>query len=484
MVHYADAKAGNRGMVTRLLFFVFVMLFAGCATASARDSLSASLINPDKLQYPELRFVIPRAERITFDNGMIIYFMENHEVPLVTVSSVIRSGTVYDPVGKEGLAELTASVMRTGGTADMTGTMVDEELEYLAATVHVSMNRESCTASLSVLKKDLDAGFRIFSRIVMAPAFEDDRLKLAKDLKIEELKRIADDPQKLAFREFNRILYRNNARGRLPTPASVKSILREDLVSFHRRFFYPDNMMLAISGDITKDEAMNIIHQYLDNWPSKGERIPNAEAPTKLKGHVYFLSKDVPQAVIIYGHLAPAENNNDYYPFEILDFIVGSGGFKSRIFQEVRNNRGLAYSTGSFYYGRSDYGVFGAYAMTKSESAAASLSLIRSIIAEVKKDGVRDDEFERAKRSIINRFIFSFLSADQISYQQLMSEYDHLPDDYLRKFRERITAVRLDQVNNVAGRYLLGDDAILFVLGEEKIFNELHSLFGDVQRID
>jgi predicted Zn-dependent peptidase len=415
---------------------------------------------------------------------MILYFMEDHEVPLVTISSVIRSGSVYDPVGKEGLAELTARVMRTGGTSEMTGSAVDEELEFLAAMVGVSMSRESGTASLSVLKKDLDAGLRIFSRILTAPVFEEDRLKLAKALKAEELKRIADDPQRLAFREFNRILYRNNARGRLPTPMSVKNIQREDLVSFHKRFFFPGNIMLSITGDITRDEAMSKIKQYLGDWRSPGERITDAEQPTKQKGHVYFLSKDVPQAVIIYGHLAPAGNTDDYYPFEVLDFIVGGGGFNSRVFQEVRNNRGLAYSTGSFYHGRSDYGVFGAYAMTKSESAADSLSLIRSILAEVKKSGVTSDEIERAKKSIINRFIFSFLSADQISFQQLMSEYDRLPDDYLVKFRDKIKNVRSGQLKEVAGNYLLGDDAVFFVLGEEKIFNQLLSQFGDIQRIE
>jgi predicted Zn-dependent peptidase len=229
---------------------------------------------------------------------------------------------------------------------------------------------------------------------------------------------------------------------------------------------------------------MDKIRQYLGNWRSQGKPLPHVDPPTRQKGGVYFLSKDVPQAVIVYGHLAPSEKDNDYYPFEILDFIVGSGGFKSRIFQEVRNDRGLAYSTGSFYYGRSDYGVFGAYALTKSESAAASLSLIRSILTEVKNDGVRSDEFERAKKSIINRFIFSFLSVDQISYQQLMSEYDRLPDDYLARFRERIQNVRGEQLKEVSAHYLMRDDAVFLVLGEEKIFDQLRSLYGNVSRID
>ena len=484
MMHGSEARIFQRAMIFRLFLIVCVFLIADVVTASARDPLPSSLINPDKLRYPELRFVIPKAEKIIMDNGLTVYFMEDHEVPLVTLSSVVRSGSVYDPPGKEGLAELTARVMRTGGTAEMTGSMVDDELEFLAAALNVIMDRESGAASLSIMKKDLDIGLKIFSQILMTPAFEDDRLKLAKNLKIEALKRIADDPQKLAFREFNRLLYRNNARGRLPTQASVQTIQRDDLVSFHKQFFSPGNIMLAITGDITRDEAMNKIRQYLGSWRSHGKPVADIDPPTKQKGRVYFLPKSVPQAVIIYGHLAPAENDMDHYPFEILNFIIGSGGFKSRIFQEVRNNRGLAYSTGSFYHGRRDYGVFGAYAMTKSESAVDSLSVINSILADVKKDGVTDDEIGRAKKSIINSFIFSFLSADQIAYQQLMSEYNRLPDDYLEKFRERINVAHSNQLKKAAAKYLLGDDAVIFVLGEEKIFDQLRSTFGDVQRIE
>lgn len=478
----------GRNCVRRILACLFLALClvppAAHPAFSAAESPSAASANPDMLRYPELRFDPPRAERIPLDNGMIVYFMEDHEVPLVTLSCVIRTGSFYDPVGKEGLAELTARVMRTGGTPDMAASTVDEELEFLAATIAVSMNRESGTAALSVLKKDLDAGLKIFSRILTAPAFEPGRLTLAKDLKLEELKRIADDPQMLAFREFNRVLYRNNPRGRLPTPASIRRIERDDLISFHKRFFFPGNVILSLTGDITRDEAIAKIRQYLGDWSVPGERVPDAEPPVRQEGRVYFLGKDVPQAIIICGHLAPAENTDEYYPFEILDFIVGGGGFKSRIFQEVRNERGLAYSTGSFYHGRSNYGVFGAYAMTKSESAAESLSLIRSILAEVKKNGVNDEELERAKRSIINRFIFSFLSADQISFQQVMTEYDRLPGDYILRYRERIKNVRADQVKKVAATALLGDDTIYFVLGEEKLFDQLRAVFGDVQRVE
>ncbi len=154
---------------------------------------------------------------MVLDNGIILYVFEDHELPLLNISTVIRTGSNYDPVGKEGLAELTATVMRTGGTNSMSGSAIDEALDFFAGSITVSMNRDSGLINLSVLKKDLDEGLNIFTQILTNPAFEENKIRLAKDLKIEELRRIADDPQKLAFREFKRLLYDNNPAGRFPS---------------------------------------------------------------------------------------------------------------------------------------------------------------------------------------------------------------------------------------------------------------------------
>ena len=458
------------------------LLYSTIAPATERGHVP--LPKPDELKYQPIDFAPPRAERLLLENGIILYVFEDHELPLLNISAVIRTGSNYDPLGKEGLAELTGKVMRTGGTNALTGDALDEALDFFAGSLHVSMNRDSASINLSILKNDLDEGLDIFSQIITKPAFEENKLKLSKNLLIEELRRIADDPKKLAFREFKRVLYRNNPAGRFPSTISVNNIKRDDLIDFHRRFFYPENIMISITGDISKEQATVKVKQYLGSWIASKKYNFVPPIPAKQKGRIYFLAKDTPQSIIICASLAPGKKDIDTYPFEVLDFIVGSGGFKSRIFQEIRNSRGLAYSTGSFYTVRSDYGVFGAYAITKSASTATVLSLLRSIVDDAKTKSVDNKELAWATKSINNNFIFSFQSADQIAHQQLMIEYDRLPPDYLATYRDKIAKVQPEELKKVANKYLSADETVTFILGNENAYNQILATFKEVSRIE
>ena len=418
------------------------------------------------------------------DNGIVLYVLEDHEIPLVNISVVIGTGSVDDPVGKEGLAELTGDVMRTGGTMSLSGDAVDDALEFSACALGVSINRDWGSADLSVLKKDMDMGLKILSDMIQHPAFEENKLNIAKALKIEELRRIADNPQKLAFREFNRLIYRNNPRGRLPSIPSVENIKRDDLLQFHKRFFYPANIMMSITGDITRDEAVIKIKEYFNDWRVPGIGKIVIPVPEKQIGLIYFLSKNTPQSIIVHGNMAPAKKDKDNFAFETLNFMLGSGGFRSRIFHEIRTTRGLAYSTGSFYKAKSDYGIFGAYAITSSESTATVISLIRSIIGDASKNTFKKNELDWAKKSINNSFIFSFHSAHQIAVQQMMAEYEKLPEDYMASFRDNIGKVQALDVQNVAEKYLVLGNAVVLVLGNEKIYQSLKSEFGNIQKVE
>lgn len=460
-----------------ILLILFVSVSGACATKPA------PLINPDDIRCQPLTFAPPKAERVELKNGMILYILEDHEIPLVNISAVIRTGSIYDPEGKEGLAEITGNVMRTGGTKKMTGDEIDETLEYFAGSISVSIGTESGSANLRVLKKDMDAGLDIFSDIIMNPAFDKSKLKTAKNLKIEALRRVLDEPQKVAFREFKSLIYTGNPRGRLPSIESVEKITRGDLVRFHKRFFYPGNIMLAVTGDITRDEAISKINRYLGAWNKKGkiEKIPYPKV--KQEGSINYICKKVPQSTIIMGYLTPGKNNPDFYPLTVLDFILGSGGFRSRIMHEVRSNLGLAYSTGSFYRGRSEYGVLAAYAVTKSSTTVKVLSLISSIIDDVRNNEVAEKELLWCKKSINNRLIFTFDSTDQIAFQQMMIEYNNLPEDYLATYRKRIEKVTAEDLKRVAKKYLSRNQATILVVGNEKDFDKPLSTFGKVNKI-
>ena len=251
---------------------------------------------------------------------MILYHYEDHELPLVKVTALVRTGSVYDPEGKEGLAELTGQVMREGGTRTMKSAEIDETLERLAIDLEASLGSESGTIGMSVLKKDLDAGLNIFSRIIREPAFEEAKTALAVNLKLEDIRRIADNPQRFAFREFNRLIYRNHPRGRLASLASVKTIRREDLLKFHGKIFPPGNIMIAVSGDITKDEAVEKIKRIFGSW--RQEDPPVADPPPVPRQHrgIYFIAKNTPQSVVLIGQRAPARLSEEAYPFSAFRF--------------------------------------------------------------------------------------------------------------------------------------------------------------------
>jgi len=462
-----------------ILSLSLILVVNGIASAASPTALP----DPNRIRYKPLSFDPPRAERLRLENGLLLYILPDKELPLVKIKVVVRTGSMYDPAGREGVAELTAAMMGTGGIAGMSGDAVDETLESIAATFHASVNRDSGVFSFSILKKDLDRGFALFSRILTQPSFEELKLTLAKDLKLEELRRIMDDPQKLAFREFGRLMHEGTPRGRLTTSASIRAIQRDDLLACHKFFYHPENVMISISGDIEIPEAKALIGRYLGGWRSSERRPETPPLPRQQNGGIYFLTKDVPQSIAIFGWLAPAKKDAQFYPFEVLDFLVGSGGFRSRIFQEIRTNLGLAYSTGSFYNAKGDYGLFGAYALTKSASTVQVISRIKEILREMGQKPVSPEELEGAKKAIQNSFIFSFTSAEKIASQQLMIAYEDLSEDHLLTYRSRIEKVTAADVRDMAIR-LDPERAILLIVGNDDVYREIASKFGNVTRVE
>lgn len=461
-----------------------LLMGAGYASADQADGpKDPAWTDPDRLAYEEIRFSPPKPERIVLENGLTVYFLEDRELPLVNVSFVVGAGSVFEPPGKEGLAEMTGDVMRTGGAGKLTGDKVDEELDYLAAPISINLGMEYGTGSLAVLKKDLARAFRIFADILRAPAFEEEKLEQQKKLKIEELRRVFDKPQRLAFREFKRALYAGNPRGRLPEIATIEAIEREDLVAFHKTHVFPRNLRLAVTGDITKEEALELIGRHLGDWDDEGDfgtvPLPKPQEDSPL----YFYAKKVPQSTVIIGTIGPGKESPDFYPFTVLDHLLGSGGFRSRIFQEVRSNRGLAYSAGSFYDGRQGYGSFGAYAMTKPESTGQVLGLIEGILKDARESRVSAQDLHLAKRSIVNSYIFSFTSSHMIALQHMMLEFQGLPTKFLTEYPARIDAVSREDVLKVAEKVLDPNRRTVFVLGDDSKFDEPLKSFGTVKRL-
>lgn len=451
---------------------MLIPLIFSALTACSGILNGRGLADPSDLEFKSIRFSPPEPERVVLKNGMVVYLLEDHELPLINMSALIRTGSVYEPPDLAGLAALTGTVMRTGGTNKTSSDEIDQKLDLIGAALNVSIAGERGSASLSVLKKDFDIGLDILSQVMMEPAFEAEKLAIAKDNLCQSLRRIKENPQSLAFREFRKLLYNGNPRGNLPTIASVNKITRSELQNFHNMFFHPNRILIAISGDFSRNDMLAKINKYFAGWTSTDRKIPTVSVPEQIvQASFNHLQDDIPQTTIVMGHLAPQKSHSDYFSFQVLNYILGGGGFSSRLMAEIRSARGLAYSVGSFYRADIDYGVFGAYCMTKTTSTHQALALIFDIIKNLKQGGVSIAELDWAKESLLNSFIFSYSSSFQIVAQQRSLEYDNLPPDFLQKTPDKIKAVTIEDLKRVAGLYLHPSRMLVLTVGDRDKFD-------------
>ena len=466
------------------LFYLLSGLFVALLTCScALQSGKQLLRKPETFTFKPLQFKVPAPARVVLDNGMVLYLLEDHELPLIEISALIRTGSIYESPGYAGLASLTGEVMRSGGTETMSPEEIDETLEYIDAQIAVSIETESGSASLSVMKKDFDRGFDLFARILRSPGFAAERLAIAKEQKIAALRQTDDNPQSLAFRQFKKLLYRGNPRGNLPTVDSLQRIERSDVQRFYRTFFHPNRIILGISGDFSSADMLAKIKRSFGDWQAVAAPLPAIAAPQSNTGlSLSYLKKKVPQSTIILGNLAPKKQDPDYYAFEVVNYILGGGGFSSLLTSEIRSNRGLAYSVGSFYRADVDYGVFGSYCMTKSASTYQALELMFDIMKRMHNADLAS-QLKQAKESLINSFIFSYTSSAQMVAQTMSLEYDHLPPDFLAHYPSHIEKITLEDVKRAACNYLHPEQSIVLVVGNGEALDKSLARFGPVREI-
>jgi zinc protease len=474
-------KTAHPGFFRPLFAFLSLSIVLASPTFAQEDEL---LKHPRDMKFLPLSFRPAKPVRTVLSNGMVVFLLENAELPLIRLSALIRSGSIYEPADKKGLAKLTAKVLRTGGARGRSSRSINEDLEWLAADIEFSMARESGSASLFARKADFPRVLAIFADLLKNPAFDPAQVDLAKKQEIEAIRRSNDNPEEVAFREFRRFLYSDNPRGWSPTIETVERIQREDLIAFHRKFFQPHNILLGISGDFHQSEMVSQLEAAFRDWGSSLLEFPLIPLPVPAdQKRIYSVPKNLPQSTIVLGHLSIPANHPDHFPLIVLNFILGGGGFNSRLMREIRSNRGLAYAVGSFYHGRVGYGVLGAYCQTKSSSTHQAIALLYEMIDGLRKNGVTPEELQWAKNSLIHQFIFSFASSADIVNQRMRLEYDGLPEAYLDNYQERMAAVTREDLERVAQKHLHPDQAVLVVVGKEENFDQPLSSFGPVQRV-
>jgi predicted Zn-dependent peptidase len=403
------------------------------------------------------------------------------------ISARIRTGSIYEPEDKIGLASITGTVMRTGGTTTKTGDEIDELLEQIAASVETGIGLNSGSASMSVLKEDIDTGLSILADVLMNPAFRQDKIELAKINHRSSIARRNDNPGAIASREFDKLIYGpQSVYARHTEYATIDKISRDDLVAFHKKFYHPNNIMMGIWGDFDSDQMIDKIKTAFKDWQTaRTDLISVPQVNYNFESTVNLIRKDdINQSNIYLGHIGGLRSDPDYFALILMNRILGSS-FTSRLFKNVRSRQGLAYSVFGNYSANYDHpGIFYVGCQTASEN---TVKAIRSMIREVEKmteELVTDEEIAIAKESFLNSFVFNFDSKGEIVRRLMTYEYFGYPPDFLQKTKTNAEKVTKEDILRVAKKHLKADKVQILTVGRPDDFDEPLSVLGNLNEID
>lgn len=460
-------------------------------TPAAHAQAPTPAERPEELSFPPLpEFDIPEPRRVELDNGMVVLLLEDHELPLVRATALVRTGDRLEPADAVGLAEVTGTVLRTGGTERMAPDELDDFLENRAASIESSVGEDQGRVTMSSLRDDFPAVFRVFADVLQRPAFAPDRIEVALNQARSGVARQNDNPQSIVFRELRERIYGpESPYARTPTFSTLAEIERDDLTAWHRRYYRPDGVILGLVGDFDSEEALALVREVFGEWRPPAEEPPPTgasvvELPDEPNPGVFVAEKsDVNQSNIALGHLGVRKDHPDFYALEVMNEVL-SGGGSSRLFSEVRTNKGLAYAVfGQVGSGWDRPGTTILFTSTKVSTTDEAIEAILQEVRGMEERPPTDEEVARAKQSILASFVFNVDQPSEVLGQQLTYEYFGYPLDRLAEYRERIEAVTPADVRRAAA-HLRPEDLSIVVVGPSEGRDADLSAFGEVQELD
>jgi zinc protease len=442
--------------------------------------------NPkDAFQFPALNKIqTPSIVETTLKNGMKLLLVEDRQYPTIDMRAMIHTGSVYDPAEKAGLASLTGTVMRTGGSAKFPGDALDKLLETLGAEVETGMDQTSGSVTVSLLQEDVDKGLEVLADVLANPLFPQEKIDLAKIELKSAISRRNDDVGQIADREFNALIYgRTSGYARQAEYATVDAITRDDLVAFHKRFYHPNNVILAVWGNFkAKDMEKKIAAAFAALKPEPLDVPKPPAVDYKYDFSVNFVDKpDVNQSNIQLGHIGTTMDNPDYPALVVMNQILSF----DRMFKRIRTDEGLAYSVWGYYGADYDHpGSFSAGCQTKSQSTVKAVRLMLEEIRKIQNSEVTDKELQKSKDSYLNGFVFNFDSKGKIVSRQMNYAFYGFPKDFAEMTKAGVEKVTKADVMRVAQKYLKPDQVRILVVGKKEDFDEPLANLGAVNAID
>ncbi len=409
-------------------------------------------------------------KKMMLDNGLKVLVVERHKLPVVMVTVGIKAGSLIEPENKAGLANLVAELL-TAGTERRTASEINEEIEFVGGSLGASGGNDYITVTLSILKKDISLGFDLLSDIILNPTFPNEELKKKINRIKGSLKAREEDPGYIASKAFLKEVFGSHPYGRLieGTEESLNRIERSDLLSFHRANYAPNNSIMSVVGNITLDEVKRLLREYFSNWRYRDIKSPAVlKTSNKKKKKTIIIDKELTQANIILGHIGVSRDNTDYYAISVMNYILGGGGFASRLMQNIREDKGLVYDIYSFFNANKYGGSFQISFQTKNSSANIAIGEVLKEIKRIRSMPVSDTELRDAKAFLTGSFPMRIETSRRIANFLVAVEYYGLGINYIDKYPGYINSVTKEDVLKVAREYLDPENFILVVVADKE----------------
>lgn len=473
-------------ILSRLLL-ASALLAAGAAAAA--PAVDVSKYDPRKLPVPPIgRIPAAKPERFTLPNGVVVYLLENHELPVVKGTSYFPSSPSLAPMDRAGLLGLTGDVMRSGGTDAHPGDWLDDRLGAIGASINSNIASGLANTGFRCLTENTAEVVGLWAEVTRRPAFPDAKIELAKVGLRRSIASRNDEMLPMLFRTGTQAVYGKDSPWAVqPEYATVEPISREDCLALHARVFVPERMIVAIYGDFRSADMKKLLLARFGDWKKSGTPRPvMPPTPDSVEPKIWYAPKeDVTQSGIVVAQPGSRADDPDYAALQVLEQGLG-GGFSSRMVMKIRTQRGLAYAAGA--RAGSDFqkpGVFMAFTLTRSDSTLLALDLVRDEVRAVTEAPFTESELETAKQAVVNGFVFNFEDPSQVLFRAAYYEAVGYPPDFLQRYQKSLDEVTSASVLAAARRKITPAKQVAIIVGKEADFDRpLASAGLPVERVD
>lgn len=405
--------------------------------------------------------------RFTTPNGMTVLVLEQHFLPIVEIHALIKVGSAQDPPEKAGVANLVAGLLDEG-TATRSSKQLAEQIDFVGGSLDVQADEDFTTASARVLKKDIDVGFTLLADILQHPTFPKQEFERVRSQIIGEITSDNDDPGHVAMKAFNQLVFQNHPY-RWPvngTEDTLGKITSSDVQTFYAKEYLPNQIILAIVGDISVEQATTLVQTHFGSWKKGVVQPRTVKRPAVIdRKIVQLIEKDLTQSTIVIGHPGISRTNPDFYAVTVMNHVLGAGGFSSRLMDTIRDKQGLAYGITSHYDARLMPGSFWINLQTRTEATNQAINGVLAEMRTIREAPVSDQELADAKAFLMGSFPLRLDSTAKLAKVLAQVEFFGLGFDYFTQYPKWIDRVTKEDVQRVAKQYLDPQRYALVVVG-------------------